>query len=124
MSSAIYALSGDPITYGHIDIIERASKGFDLLIVAIGQNPTKDYTLSDDERLMVAKESVKHLDNVEVMLFDGLLADFAFENKCSFIIRGVRDAKDVSDEQSLALINSSQTSVETVLLLKIRICAC
>lgn len=116
MTIAIYALSGDPITYGHIDIIERASKAFEKLIVAIGENPAKKYTLNSIERLNVAKQSLSHIENIEICIFDGLLADFAFENKADFIIRGVRDSKDVSDEQSLASINASQSMVDTFLL--------
>lgn len=116
MTIAIYALSGDPITYGHIDIIERASKAFEKLIVAIGENPAKKYTLNSKERLNVAKQSLSHIENIEICIFEGLLADFAFENKADFIIRGVRDSKDVSDEQSLASINASQSMVDTFLL--------
>lgn len=116
MTTAIYALSGDPITFGHIDIIERAAKAFENLIVAIGENPAKNYTLNSEERLYVAKLALSHIDNVKVVVFHGLLADFAFENKASFIVRGIRDSKDVSDEQSLSLVNSSQSEIDTFLL--------
>lgn len=58
MTTAVYALSGDPITFGHIDIINRAAAGFDKLIVGLGVNPNKKYMLTPDERLTVAKQSL------------------------------------------------------------------
>lgn len=113
MTTAVYALSGDPITFGHIDIINRAASAFENLIVALGVNPNKKYLLNSDERLEVAKQSLSHLPNVNVMFFNGLLVDFAFEQGATVIIRGIRNAADANDEQALDQINSSQMSIET-----------
>lgn len=116
MKTAIYALSGDPITCGHIDIIKRSAQAFDKLIVALGINPDKKYLLTADERLAVAKQSLSYLPNVEVVFFKGLLADFAFEQNANVIIRGVRNAEDVTFEQSLNQINSTQINIDTFLM--------
>lgn len=113
MTTAVYALSGDPITFGHIDIINRAASAFENLIVALGVNPNKKYLLNSDERLEVAKQSLSHLPNVNVMFFNGLMVDFAFEQGATVIIRGIRNAADANDEQALDQINSSQMSIET-----------
>jgi len=77
MSKAIYAFSGDPITYGHIDIIERAASMFQHVVVGIGVNPAKKYLLSLDERSQLARNVLSHLNNVTVMSFTGMLTDFA-----------------------------------------------
>ncbi len=111
---AIYAFSGDPITYGHIDIIERASKIFDELIVAIGVNPDKKYTFSLEDRLDMAKESLFKLVNVKVISFTGLLVDFAYENNISIIIRGIRNSTDLDYEYQMHTANMTQRDIETI----------
>jgi len=116
MTTAIYGLSGDPITYGHIDIISRSAKAFEKLIVALGVNPNKTYLLTPDERLAVAKQSLSHLDNVEVMLFSGLLVDTAFEQNAQFIVKGIRNSVDMGYEQTLDQINSTQIEIDTFLM--------
>ena len=116
MTTAVYALSGDPITYGHIDIIKRAAKSFDRLIVALGINTSKKYLLTPEEKIKVAKESLAFLPNVEVMFFNGLLVDFAFEQNATVIVRGIRNAADFDFEQSLDQINSSQMTIDTFFL--------
>lgn len=116
MTTAIYALSGDPITFGHIDIINRAASAFNTLIVALGVNPNKKYLLTSEERLAVAKQSLSHLRNVKVMFFEGLLVDFAFEQGATIIVRGIRNSADVVDEQALDQINSSQIDIDTFLI--------
>lgn len=107
MATAIYSLSADPITYGHIDIIERACNNFDKVIVAIGDNPNKKYLLNKEERLEVAKKSLSKLKKAEVFSFSGLLVDFAFEKKADVIIRGLRNPTDFLYEQDLNSINNS-----------------
>jgi pantetheine-phosphate adenylyltransferase len=116
MTTAVYALSGDPITYGHIDIIKRAAKSFERLIVALGVNTSKKYLLTTEEKIRVAKESLAFLPNVEVMFFNGLLVDFAFEQNATVIVRGIRNAADFDFEQSLDQINSSQMDIDTFFL--------
>jgi len=116
MTTAIYALSGDPITYGHIDIISRSAKAFEKLIVALGVNPNKKYLLTPEERLAVAKQSLSHLPNVEVILFSGLLVDTAFEQNAQFIVKGIRNSVDMGYEQTLDQINSTQIEIDTFLM--------
>ncbi|MFZ5376571.1 MAG: pantetheine-phosphate adenylyltransferase [Patescibacteria group bacterium] len=117
MSTAIYAFSGDPITFGHINIIERAAKIFDKIIVAIGVNPDKKYTFSLEERVEMARQSLSHLPEVRVLSFQGLLVDFAYEQKADVIVKGVRNAADFNYEAVLNQLGDSQKlGLETVLL--------
>ena len=108
MSRAIYAFSGDPITFGHIDIIERAVKVFDDLIVGIGANPNKKYLFSLEERELMAKNALADLKNVQVVSFRGLLVDYAYENNIPTIIRGIRNSQDFNFELMLFQIGESQ----------------
>jgi len=105
---AIYAFSGDPITLGHIDIIKRANKIFDTLIVGIGVNPSKNYTFTLEERIKMAEESLKHLKKVKVIAFEGLLVDYAYENNIGVIIRGIRNNRDFEYEFTLHLAGRTQ----------------
>lgn len=117
MKRAIYAASLDPITFGHIDIIERAVQIFDELVVAIGANPDKKYTFSLEERVDMARHSLAHIHNVRVTSFSGLLVDFAYEQRVDAIVKGVRDVKDFSYEQLLHQVGVSQKlGIETILL--------
>lgn len=117
MRKGIYAASLDPITFGHINIIERALRMFDELIVAIGINPDKKYMFSLEERIDMAQKSLEHIPNVKVVAFNGLLVDFAYEQKADAIIKGVRDTKDFSYEQLLHQVGESQRlGIETILL--------
>jgi pantetheine-phosphate adenylyltransferase len=114
---AVYAFSGDPITFGHIDIIERALTLFPNIIVAIGTNPDKNYTFTAKERERLAKEALAHLAGVTVRHFKGLLVDFAYEQKARAIIKGVRDTQDFAYEQTLHSMSVSQNyGIETVVL--------
>lgn len=108
MSTAIYAFSGDPITFGHIDIVERAAKAFDKVIVAIGHNTKKKYTFDLFLRKQLAETALKHFKNVEVVSFEGLLVDFAYEIGVDIIIRGIRNFKDFDYENEMFHINMSQ----------------
>jgi pantetheine-phosphate adenylyltransferase len=118
MSTAVYALSADPITFGHLDIIARAAKLFDTLVVAIGINPKKNYTFSLAERTQLARESVKGFSNVRVESFEGLLVDFAYEIGASVLVRGVRNQKDFEFEKTLCWLGDGQKlGLETVLFI-------
>jgi pantetheine-phosphate adenylyltransferase len=117
MSKAVYALSADPITYGHINVIERASKIFETLIIAIGNNENKKYLFTKEERVYMAKVSVSHLENVDIVPFDGLLVDFAHTNNIDVIIRGIRGTSDLQFEKNFFLVNDSQDlDIETMCL--------
>lgn len=110
---AIYAGSFDPITFGHLDIIRRASEAFELT-VAIGTNPQKQYTLTLKERLGLVKSLCP---TVRVVLFDGLLADFAYEQGIRTIIKGVRNHQDFDYERLLHDISlTQQTGIDTHIL--------
>ncbi|MFA6814040.1 MAG: pantetheine-phosphate adenylyltransferase [Candidatus Pacebacteria bacterium] len=117
MTRALYALSGDPITHGHLDIIKRAAKAFDQLIVAIGINRLKNYLFSLEEREEMARRSLANLKNVKVSSFTGLLVDFAYENNVNVIIKGVRTNQDFEYEHNSHLISESQRlGIDTFLL--------
>ncbi len=118
MKTAIYPGSFDPITNGHLDIIERASLLFDKVIVAVSKNFEKNPLFSEIERLKMIEKSVIHLDNVTVDSFQGLLVDYASDNGASAIIRGLRALSDFEFEFRMALMNRSlKEDVTTVFLM-------
>lgn len=104
-TKAIFPGSFDPITYGHLDIIKRASNTVDTLIVAILVNKDKTALFSIDERVQMIKDLTKDISNVEVLSFEGLLVDFAKKQKANFIIRGIRNASDLAYEFHMEKIN-------------------
>lgn len=108
MQIAIYAFSGDPITFGHLDIIQRAAAVFERLIVAIGTNPHKHYLFDQQERAEMARRSLVALTNVEVKTFEGMLVDFAYEHNVQVIVKGVRSSKDFEYELGLHNLGDSQ----------------
>ena len=116
MKNAVYPGSFDPITNGHVDIIERASKVFDTLYVLISINPQKKYLFSKDERVQLVKESLKHIDNVIVDSFDGFVYEYAKEHNAKFIIRGLRTLTDYQAENQLFEFNYSLSNkdVDTI----------
>lgn len=107
-SKALYAFSADPITLGHINVVERVSAAFESVVVAIGRNPSKKYMFSLNERLELAKASLSHLDNVEVVSFQGMVVDFACSQNANIIIKGVRNSADFDYENSLHQVGESQ----------------
>ncbi|MBC8213258.1 MAG: pantetheine-phosphate adenylyltransferase [Candidatus Marinimicrobia bacterium] len=118
MKIAIYPGSFDPITNGHIDIIERAVGLFDKVIVAVSKNFEKNPLFSERERLEMIEKSVVHLDNVVVDSFQGLLVNYASENNAKAIIRGLRALSDFEFEFKMALMNRSlKDEVTTVFLM-------
>ena len=115
---AVCAGSFDPITKGHLDIIRRASKFSNKLIVGILNNHNKKYWFNLDEREKLLEKCITDLKNVEVKTFDGLLVDFVLENKANIIVRGLRAVSDYEYELQLALTNKSlsEHQVETIFL--------
>ena len=105
MRAAIYPGSFDPVTFGHIDVIERSSKLVDQLIVGVLNNNTKSPLFSVDERVNMLKEATKNLDNVEIISFSGLLVDFAQSHDIHIIIRGLRAITDFEFELQMAQTN-------------------
>jgi len=118
MKKAIYAFSGDPITFGHINIIERAAKVFYEVVVAIGSNPDKKYMFTLYERLLMAEKVLEHLPNVDVISFEGLLVDYCYEHNISTVIKGIRNSTDFEYENILHQVGESQNNgIDTFLLL-------
>ena len=117
MVRAIYPGSFDPVTLGHLDIINRASKNCDELIVGVLNNNTKSPLFTVEERVQMLKEVTEGLVNVKVMSFMGLLVDFAKEQKANYIIRGLRAITDFEYELQMAQINRIMNSeVDTMFL--------
>ena len=102
---AIYPGSFDPITNGHVDIIERGLKIFDNILVAVLENPEKKPFFSVEERLSMIKDIFKDRENIEVKSFHGLLVDFAEKNEAKVVIRGLRAISDFEYEFQMALMN-------------------
>jgi pantetheine-phosphate adenylyltransferase len=118
MRRAIYPGSFDPITNGHLDVIERASKLFDEVIVAIAHNVEKEPLFTLAERLEQLRAVIGRQANVRVGQFDGLLVDFAQEEKAHAVIRGLRAVSDFEFEFQMALMNRKlQGNVETIFLM-------
>ena len=106
LMNAIYPGSFDPITYGHLDIISRASKLYDKLYIGISKDePVKEKLFSITKRLELTRVAVKDFDNIEVLSFEGLLVDFCNELDCKVIIRGLRALSDYEYEFKMALMN-------------------
>lgn len=117
MKKAIYPGSFDPVTLGHIDVIERASKLFDHLIVAVLNNSAKTPLFSTEERVNMLKEVTKHIDNVEIRSFGGLTVDFARECGANAVVRGLRAVTDFEYELQIAQLNRViNQDIDTVFL--------
>lgn len=117
MRVAIYPGSFDPITNGHLDIITRGSRVFDKLIVGVLVNVDKVGLFPIEERVELIKRVTAHLDNVEVVSFNGLLVDLAKKNDARVILKGLRAVSDFEYEFQMALMNSQLDSeVETLFM--------
>lgn len=102
---AIYPGSFDPVTNGHLDIVERGLRIFDKIIVAILHNPNKNCFFSIEERIEMLIDSMKNLKNVEIDTFEGLLVDYAVKRKAHAILRGLRALSDFEYEFQMAMMN-------------------
>ncbi|MHB8500099.1 MAG: pantetheine-phosphate adenylyltransferase [Candidatus Acidiferrales bacterium] len=117
-SIAIYPGSFDPVTNGHLDLIERGEKMFDLLIVAVLRNAEKQPLFSVQERVEMLREVTKQWKAVEVDVFDGLLVDYARKRGAGVILRGIRAVSDYEYELQMALMNRKlEPRLETVFML-------
>ena len=114
---AIYPGSFDPITLGHLDIIQRGSRLFDLVIVAVLRNPHKIPLFTVQERLDQIRRTTQHLSNVEVDGFDGLTVNYAQQRQAEVLLRGLRAISDFEVEMQMAHTNKTiSTQIETVFL--------
>lgn len=117
MRIAVYPGSFDPITNGHLNIIERATNIFDKIIVGVANNPKKSTLFSAQERIDMIKEVTKNLEKVKIQSFSGLLIDFMKSNNASIIIRGMRAISDFEHESQMALMNKRLApEIETIFM--------
>ena len=118
MRTAIYPGSFDPLTNGHLDVIERAVKLFDHVIVAVAKNESKQPLFTLEERVELVRRCIKHIPNTEVDSFDGLLVEYANQCKAQAIVRGLRAISDFEFEFQLALMNRKlNEKVETIFMM-------
>jgi len=116
--TAIYAGTFDPVTYGHIDLIERALRIFDEVIVAVANNPAKRPLFTIEERLKLLRSSVGRKKGIHIDSFGGLLVDYASDKNVKVIIRGIRALSDFEFEFQMALSNRKLNSkIETIFLM-------
>jgi len=116
--TAIYPGSFDPVTNGHLDIIDRGSKAFDRLVVAVLENPRKSALFSAQERLRMLDIVLKKYDNVKVDYYQGLLIDYAEQKKAKIIIKGLRAISDFEYEFQMAMINHKlNPKIETMFMM-------
>ena len=115
---AVYPGTFDPITYGHIDLIERAAKIFDKVIVAVAHNKSKGVLFSVEERVRMLRDAVKAIKNVVVDDFDGLVVDYVKKNGSHVMIRGLRMLSDFEYEFQMALTNRKLAGdIETIFMM-------
>ena len=118
MRIAIYPGSFDPLTNGHLDVVQRAAKLFDRVIVAVAKNESKHPLFGLDEREALVKKAVAHLPQVETDAFDGLLVEYATARKASAIVRGLRAVSDFEFEFQMALMNRKlDEHIETIFMM-------
>ncbi len=117
MSTALYPGSFDPVTLGHLDVIERAAKLFDRLIIAVAHNPDKRPLFTPEKRVELIRASTGGLANIEVVSFQGLLVDFAKKAGAVTVVRGLRAVTDFEFEFQMALMNKTLSpDLETIFL--------
>ena len=114
MHRAVCPGSFDPVTLGHLDIVGRASKLFDEVVMAVGVNPSKSRMFSAEERIAMLEQACAGFDNVRVESFSGLLTDFCRAHHVNAIVKGLRAVSDFDYELQMAQMNASLTDVETV----------
>src|SRR5277367_2079321 len=118
MRTAIYPGSFDPLTNGHLDVVQRAAKLFDRVVIAVAKNESKHPLFTHQERLVLVKQAIVHLPNVEADAFGGLLVDYVVSQKAQAIVRGLRAVSDFEFEFQLALMNRKlDESIETIFMM-------
>ncbi len=113
---AICPGSFDPVTFGHLDIVERAANLFDEVVVAVGRNSAKNYLFTPDERQEMLVEALERTHGVRVVQLDGLLVDFCRDQGCDVIVKGLRFAGDFEFELQMAQMNHALSGIETIML--------
>jgi len=113
---AVYPGTFDPITNGHLDIIERASRHVSTVVVAVSQNPQKQPLFSVEERVAIAQESVAEIAGVEVDSFQGLLVDYCVRRGARLVVKGLRAVSDFEYEMQMAQMNLRLATVDTLFM--------
>lgn len=121
--TALFPGTFDPITNGHLDVIKRAAKLFDQVVVGVGQNPEKDSLLDQQRREQIVREVVAGIPNVRVEIYSGLTVQFVLKLQADVIVRGLRNAIDVGFELRMAMTNRAATGIETVFIIPGADCA-
>ena len=116
MSRAVCPGTFDPVTNGHLDVVSRAARLFDEVVVAVGVNASKQRLFGDDERLAMLERACADLPNVRVEGFEGLLTDFCTAHDAQAVVKGLRAVGDFEYEVQMARMNQHQTGVDTVFL--------
>jgi pantetheine-phosphate adenylyltransferase len=117
-TTAVYAGTFDPLTLGHMDLIERSAELFEGVVLAVAEDTTKNTLFSIDERIAMCREAVAGLDNVEVDRFAGLLVDYAMRKKAKVLVRGLRAYSDFEYEFQMALTNRKlNPDIETLFMM-------
>lgn len=116
MSKVVCPGSFDPVTNGHLDIIERSSHLFDEVVVAVLVNESKQGLFTMDERIEMLHEATDHLDNITIDTFEGLLVDYCKEHGISGIVKGLRAVSDFDYELQMAQMNNRLTGVDTIFI--------
>ncbi len=119
MKKALYAGSFDPVTAGHLDVINRASKLCDVLVVGVIENPSKSAAFSNEERMDMIRRATEHLSNIQIDSFSGLLADYVLKHDITVVIRGLRATMDFEYEIQMAQMNARlyNDQAETIFLM-------
>jgi pantetheine-phosphate adenylyltransferase len=117
MKRAVFPGSFDPITLGHVDIIERAIPLFDEIIIAIGVNADKKYLWSLEDRMQYIKATFSGEKSIKVKTYSGLTVDFCTAESARFILRGLRNTSDFNYEQSIAQTNAGLAGIESVFIM-------
>ncbi len=117
MKKAVFPGSFDPITLGHVDIIERALPIFDEIILAIGINAEKKYMFSLEDRIHFLKKTFQDKPKIKVLSYQGLTVDLCKQEKASYILRGLRNAVDLDYEKTIGQTNFKMAGIETVFLI-------
>jgi pantetheine-phosphate adenylyltransferase len=114
-TKALYAGSFDPVTSGHLDIVMRAASMFSHMVVGVGHNPKKPGLFTIDERMELLRAACKGIKNVSFKAYDGLTVDFARQERCAVLVRGLRDGQDFAIEMQMAHMNNHlDGDIETI----------
>ncbi|MDO6737193.1 pantetheine-phosphate adenylyltransferase [Wenyingzhuangia sp. 2_MG-2023] len=114
---AVFPGSFDPVTLGHVNVIQRAVPLFDELIIAIGTNDAKKYRFSLDERLAFLQQTFSEYSNIKIATYTGLTTEFCKEVNADFLLRGLRNPADFEFEKAIAITNRKLSGIDTVFLL-------